>query len=185
MKRMLRSSLYSAKSLFVLILIVATLGACAQGQSADSNPQVDSQFTESDGAAAPIGTIVAVRSDRTVAITQVEKPASIASSSGATVVPKDGKLITVYLKIGNTGSGPGDMLWAKFQLTDSQGRTYDEILNPEESSTINVWSQEKGLDDSTSQIVPEDSINIAKVFRVASNAEGLRLVVNEKFLALE
>ncbi|MEL6385156.1 MAG: DUF4352 domain-containing protein [Cyanobacteria bacterium J06626_18] len=177
--------MYLVGGFFALILIVAAIGAFTKGQSGANNSQVDSQFTESDGTAAPIGKIVTVRSDLTVAVTQVEKPESISSSRGATLAPEGGKLVIVYLKVGNTGSDSGDMLRTQFRLTDSQGRTYDELLTPEESGTVNLWSQDRGLDDSASQISPGDSINIAKVFRVAANAEGLRLVVNEKMLAIE
>ena len=67
-----------------------------------------------------------------------------------------------------------------FKLTDSQGGKYDDIEDFSETMTINSWAESLGLADSGDQLFPGASAKTVVVFRVALDAGGLILNVNDK-----
>lgn len=99
---------------------------------------------------------------------------------------KGGKLVVVYITTKNTGSESGNMFWSEFQLVDSEGNKYDDIEDFTELITVNMWAKSKGLSETGDQLFPGGSANSALVFRVAPNASGLKLVVNnDKTFSIE
>ena len=70
------------------------------------------------------------------------------------------------------------MFWSQFQLVDSEGKKYDDIEDFTEMMTVNMWAKNNGLAETGDQLFPGGTANSALVFRVAPNASGLRLVVN-------
>jgi len=94
------------------------------------------------------------------------------------VESKGGKLMVIYMSLKNTGQKSGNMFWSKFQLIDNQGRKYDEIEDFEETISINSWLESKGLEETGNQLFPGATAQTAKVFRVAPDADGLKLTIN-------
>jgi hypothetical protein len=130
--------------------------------------------------AAPLGAEVAVKGDRAMKVTGSEEVSSLPSGNPfqEPLEAKGGKLVVVYVTTKNTGNESGNMFWSQFQLVDSEGKKYDDIEDFTEIMTVNMWAKNKGLAETGDQLFPGGSANSALVFRVAPNASGLKLVVN-------
>jgi hypothetical protein len=139
------------------------------------------------GAVIPLGTVEAVRGDRSLGVTGSREFSSISVSNQFMdpVASKGGRLVAVYLTIKNTGKESGDMSWTRFRLKDSEDRTYDAISDFSEITTISMWTEEQGLASPGDQLFPGGTANTVAVFRVAPDATGLRLNVNQNTFAIE
>lgn len=95
---------------------------------------------------------------------------------------KGGKLVVIYMSLKNTGQESGNMFWSKFNLVDNQGRKYDEIEDFEEVVSINTWLKSHRYGEAAGatgdQLFPGATAETAKVFRVAPDADGLKLTIN-------
>lgn len=130
--------------------------------------------------AVPLGAEEQVKSDRAMKVTSSEVVSSLPSGNQfqEPLESKGGKLVVVYVTIKNTGSESGNMFWSQFQLVDSEGKKYDDIEDFTEMMTVNMWAKNNGLAETGDQLFPGGTANSAIVFRVAPNASGLKLIVN-------
>lgn len=144
-----------------------------------SNSSSSSQAQEKP---APVGVSRLVKGNRSLTVTSSRNYTTIYSDNQFMdpVTSKGGKLIAVFLTIKNTGNESGNMFWTTFKLVDSQGRKYDDIEDFSEIMTINSWSEGQGLVDSGDQLFPGAIAKTVVVFRVAPDASGLKLKVNDK-----
>ena len=154
--------------------------------SASSSPvevQAQSQPVAKTSSQIPLGVEEQIRSDRSLKVTGSETYSKISANNSfgfaEPVTPKGGKLIAVFMTIKNTGNESGNAFWSQFQLEDSQKRIYDKIEDFKETVTINMWADGRGLAEAGDQIFPGGTSETVAVFRVAPDAEGLVLVVNE------
>jgi hypothetical protein len=155
----------------------------SEGSATDATPKA-----EADGTAdiVPLNTATTVRDDREITITQSEIVESLQGNQlTQPIEAKGGKLIIVYMTIANTGSESGNMMFSQFKLTDDQGRSYEAITDFNDLTTFAVWTQAKGLDDTNADIFPGGQFNIAKIFRVATDAENLTMEVNGTRFAIQ
>ena len=129
---------------------------------------------------------VNVRGDRAVQVVEMETVDQITpyNQFADPVDGKGGQLVTVKMNLKNTGQESGDMMWTDFKLIDSQGRKYDDIDDLSEMVSIDMWLEDRGLDKASSQMFPGATIETAKVFRVAPDASGFKLVVNGKSIII-
>ncbi|MBG1258336.1 hypothetical protein [Nostoc commune] len=127
-----------------------------------------------------------VKSDRAVQVVAVETINRIVPNNEfmKPVEAKGGQLVVIGMKLKNSGQESGDMMYTKFQLLDSQGRKYNEINNFEEMISLNAWLKENDVEEAGSQMFPGETIKIAKVFRVASDASDFKLVVNGNLISI-
>lgn len=170
----------------------AMLGTSITGGNPSSSPSsgVGTQSSPSSGeqssaaSSIKVGTEDLVREDRSLTVTGSEEHSSISSSNQFMdpVPAKGGKLIAVFMTIKNTGSESGNMFWTDFKLMDSKGRKYDDIEDFTEIMTINDWAKGLGLADQGDQLFPGATAKTVAVFRVAPDAEGLQLLVNDNKL---
>ena len=130
-----------------------------------------------------VGVMANVKEDRAVKIDRIESfDRIVANNQFATPIEgKGGKLIVVYMTLKNTGSESGNMSWSRFRLEDNEGRKYDEIDN---FMTQSIWFKEHGLESANAQLFPGGTGETAKIFRVASDAKNLKLVINSKIFKL-
>lgn len=77
------------------------------------------------------------------------------------------------------------MFWSRFQLLDSQGRKYAELEDFEESMSINMWLKAQGLEEAGNQMFPGATAKTAKVFRVAPDASGMKLAINNTLFNIQ
>lgn len=129
----------------------------------------------------PLGVEEQVKDDRAMKVTGSEFLSSL-STDNQFMEPlgaKGGKLVVVYLTTKNIGKESGNMFWSQFALTDSQGNKYDDIKDFSEMMTVNMWAKDKGLAQTGDQLFPGGTANSAIVFRVAPNANELKLLVND------
>lgn len=127
-----------------------------------------------------------MRNDRSLQVTGSETFSSIAAPYLDPVSPKGGKLVGVFMTIKNTGKESGNMLWTQFQLEDSQNRKYDDIEDFTEIVTLNMWAKNQGLAETSNQLFPGATAKTVAVFRVAPDAQDLKLVVNNnKYFSIE
>ena len=164
----------------------STTGGSSSPSSSGSSSQV---APSTDGGQAAVGAIKVgtedlVREDRSLTVTGSEEHSSISSSNQFMdpVPAKGGKLIAVFMTIKNTGNESGNMFWTDFKLVDSQGRKYDDVEDFTEIMTINDWAKGLGLADNGDQLFPGATAKTVAVFRVAPDAEGLQLLVNDNRL---
>jgi ARC6-like, IMS domain/Domain of unknown function (DUF4352) len=124
-----------------------------------------------------VGVMANVRSDRAVKVDGIKTfDRIVASNPFATAIEgKGGKLIVVYITLKNTGNESGNMAWSRFRLEDKEGRKYTEI---DDFMTKSLWVKEQGLDRDNEQIFPGGTAQTAKIFRVANDANKLKLAVN-------
>ena len=101
------------------------------------------------------------------------------------VLSKGGRLIAVYMTIRNTGKESGNLYWTTLQLVDNQGRKYDKIEDFEDSVTVNSWAKGQGMAETGDQLFPGAAAQTVTVFRVSPDAEGLRLLANNKYFSIE
>lgn len=147
----------------------------------DSNSksdESDSQLTNEDKDFVPLGVTKKVRGNRTVLIQGIETYFSISSEFLGTVTSDGGKLVAVYMKLGNTGTRSGDMTFSSFQLTDSSNRKYEPLDDFEDMVIINSWIEDRGLKYPDSQMFPGGSIETVIVFRTPQDATGFKINVN-------
>ncbi len=150
-------------------------------ESSTSSPPAAQTSEASAPSVVPLGADQQVRDDRSLKVSGSETLDSISSGNQFVdpVSPKGGKLVAVYMTVRNTGKESGNMFWTNFMLEDSQGRKYDDIEDFEEIMTVNMWAKSQGLAETGDQLFPGATANTAAVFRVAPDAEGLRLLVND------
>lgn len=130
---------------------------------------------------------VNVRSDRAVQVVGIiEANDSIVPDNEffEPVEAQGGQLIMVGIKIKNTGQESGNMAWSTYQLVDAQERKYDEINDFSESMSIKEWLKDRGLEEPSSQLFPGQTVEVAKVFRVAPDASDFKLAVNGKLISI-
>ena len=170
----------------LLIFSVLAAGSVDSDESSSSSNSSSGESAEVKEKVTPVGTFSAVRGDRSIAITNTEVYTTIYANNQFMdpVTSKGGKLIGVFLAIKNTGKESGNMFWTSFQLIDDQGRKYDDIEDFTEILTINNWSESLGLADSGDQLFPGATAKTVLVFRVAPDASGLKLSVNDKLFAI-
>jgi hypothetical protein len=148
----------------------------------NGTPAVPSETTKPEvSQVVPLGVADQVRDDRSLKVTSSEVFTSISSGNQfiAPIESKGGKLVGIFMSIKNTGKESGNMFWTQFQLEDSQGRKYDDIEDFTEIMTVNSWAKNQGLAEAGDQLFPGATANTVAVFRVAPDAQGLKLIVNE------
>jgi hypothetical protein len=148
--------------------------------TAGSEPKPEATSQGSSQQAIPLGVEEQVKGDRAMKVTASEVVSTLPSGNQfqEPLESKGGKLVVVYVTIKNTGSESGNMFWSEYQLVDSDGNKYDDIEDFTEMMTVNMWAKNKGLAETGDQLFPGGTANSALVFRVAPNASGLNLVVN-------
>jgi hypothetical protein len=131
-----------------------------------------------------IGKWANVRSDRAIQVTEVNTVSQISPNNefATPVDSKGGQLVVVTMKLKNIGQESGDMMWTDFKLIDTQGRKYDDVDDFSEILSIDMWLGDQGLDKAGSQMFPGETIETAKVFRVAPDASNFKLAVNGKII---
>lgn len=161
------------------VLNGGTGGTPGDSASVQSTVQQSSQ-------AVPLGASEQVKSDRALQVNGSDTFSPITAPYLDPVSPKGGKLVGVFMTIKNIGKESGNMFWTKFQLEDSQGRKYDDIEDFTEIVTLNSWAKNQGLAETGDQLFPGATAKTVSVFRVAPDAEGLKLIVNgNKAFAIE
>lgn len=130
---------------------------------------------------------MSARGDRSVTVKGSELVDSINPSNqfSSPIEAKGGKLAVVYLSLKNTGQESGNMMFTDFKMVDSQGRTYDQLQDFEELGSLYMWMEDKGLSSPEDQLFPGGENETAIVFRVAPDAEGLQLSVNDQLMAIQ
>jgi hypothetical protein len=144
-------------------------------------PSQPSTSSNSSQQSVPLGVEEQVKDDRAMKVTGSEFLSSL-STDNQFMEPlgaKGGKLVVVYVTIKNIGKESGNMFWSQFALTDSQGNKYADIEDFSEMMTVNMWAKSKGLAETGDQLFPGGTANSAIVFRVAPNANDLKLLVND------
>jgi hypothetical protein len=187
------------KRLLFAILATSLLAACG-GPPAETTTQAQSEPTEATTSepetsnepetatpdVTPVGTELAVRGDRAITVTGSEVVDIITINEFfPPIEAKGGKLAIVYLNLKNIGNESGNMFFTQFKLVDDQGREYSELQDFEEIGSLYLWLEEKGLASPDDQLFPGGEAQSARVFRVAPDAEGLQLSVNNKLMAIE
>ncbi|CAK6694695.1 DUF4352 domain-containing protein [Synechococcus sp. BA-124 BA4] len=152
-------------------------------QSGSTNSESSSTSgsnTQPTESVTPLGTEQQIRSDRSLIVTGSEVLQSISSENQFIdpVESKGGKLVAVFVTIKNTGKESGNMFWSQFKLKDSQDRSYDAIEDFTEIMAIDAWAKDQGLADKGDQLFPGAVAQTVAVFRVAPDANGLSLVMN-------
>lgn len=161
------------------VLNGGTGGTPGDSASVQSPAQQSSQ-------AIPLGASEQVKNDRALQVNGSETFSTITAPYLDPVSPKGGKLVGVFMTIKNTGKESGNMFWTQFQLEDSQGRKYDDIEDFTEIVTLNAWAKNQGLAETGDQLFPGATAKTVAVFRVAPDAQGLKLVVNNsKYFSIE
>lgn len=185
-----------AKKILILLLSLISQGlSCSvltpsdttqtsSSSSTATTQDTSSPTSEEPKAVIPLGTENSVRPDRSITVNSSNVVDVIAPQFLTPVEGKGGQLIAVYITVKNTGSESGNMAFSTFKLQDSQGRSFDEIADFEETVSIGSWASSQGLDDSSSQIFPGGELKIVKVFRVSPDAEELALIVNDSSFAI-
>lgn len=182
----------------VLMSIISTIAlgdgekATTSSSSDTTTEQVETSTTENsapandppantDGGEVSLNSWGDVRGDRSIKVSgsEITDQLNPGNEFMEPLTADGGKLVVVYVDIKNTGNESGDMFWSQFALRDSQGRSYKEIADFDELMTISMWAEAQGLKDSGDQLFPGATANVAKVFRVAPDASGLVMVVNE------
>jgi len=135
----------------------------------------------------PIGTLAKVRKDYAIRIEGSEVVDSISVEHPfMKVVTGNGEyLLVVYVTFKNIGSESGNMTSQRFQLVDDQARKYDEIENAGEKLTVWSWLDSKELSKAEDQLSAGSTAKTAKVFRVAPDAVGLKMMVNNITFSLK
>lgn len=156
----------------------------ASNQPTTSDTSSSESRSSSKTSVIPLGLKESVRDDRALQVTGSREYSSISVSNQFfdPVTSKGGRLVAVFMTIENTGKESGNMFWTDMRLKDSEGRAYDSIEDFTEIMTINAWAEEQGLDDAGDQLFPGATANTVSVFRVAPDAAGLQLDVNQKAL---
>ncbi|MGK7889782.1 MAG: DUF4352 domain-containing protein [Leptolyngbyaceae cyanobacterium] len=168
---------------YIVGAIALVLAACSSVLVAEilkAEPSAQTAEVESSVEAIPLNTAQSVQGNREVTVLRSESLETITAEFMEPVEEKGGKLIVVYVELKNTGNQSGSMMFTQFQLADSQGRQYDEISGLEQLTTVNSWLAAQGLGRSTDQMLPGGTNQTAKIFRVASDAEGFTLIVNDQ-----
>jgi Domain of unknown function (DUF4352) len=162
--------------------ITSSLFPNSSGGTLDTSKDQSSvvQQQPSKPASVPLASLEQVKDDRALQVDSSETLETIAANNEfmEPVQSKGGKLVGVFLTIKNTGKESGNMFWTTFQLRDSQDRRYDDIEDFKEIMTIDMWAKDQGLAQAGDQLFPGATAKTAVVFRVAPDAEDLKLVVN-------
>ena len=187
--KFLKGCLMLGGGLFGLLLMVGLFVGNSDGpqevQADQTNPSLDASSDasrESDTIA--LNSESAISGDRSIVVTGSEVVDYIPSDNQFTdpVEAKGGKLVVVYMTLSNTGSDSGNTFFTDFNLVDSQEREYDTIEDLTESIVVDTWAESKGLGSNGDQLFPGASVDVLQVFRVAPDADALKLFVrNKKF----
>ena len=184
------------KSLSALA-VVGLLAACTPSTAPTTTPETESAQPQEEVAqqepqeeksdSAPIGTPVAVRDDRTITVKESEIVDSIRMDDQfvSPIEGKGGKLAIVYMTLANTGQESGNMFFTDFTVIDSQGRTYEELQDFDELGSLYFWLEKNNLSSPEDQIFPGGEMDTAKVFRIAPDAEDLKLFVNRNLMDIQ
>ena len=169
------------------ISVFLTLGLMACGAASQANGGSPQEAYANTSDITAVGTVVGVRNNRTVLVERSKEVIKLQADNGFTppIENRGGKLLLVHLTLGNTSSTSGDMLGTQLQLMDSQGRQYNDISSSEDGESLSIWLEEQGLEDFSAQILPGETIQTAKVFRVARDADELKLLVDDQAFAIE
>lgn len=156
-----------------------------QTKATDSSVQQGSVQTESK--TIPLAAKTNIRTDRALTVNSLELVDQLSVNNGFTqpLEAKGGKIAIVRMTLENTGNESGNSVFTSAKLIDSQGRSYDQIQDFEEAGTIYLWEDAEGLDSINDQLFPGGIAEIAKVFRVAPDASGFTVVVNNLNFATE
>jgi hypothetical protein len=168
--------------------LVPFMGGSPQETGGGGSGSQTTEASKKQSAVVPVGVAESVRGDRSLTVTGSNAMSSIRVSNQFMdpIESKGGQLIAVYMTISNTGKESGNMFWTSFDLEDSQGRKYDSVEDFADLTTLNMWIEEQGLASSGDQLFPGASAQTVAVFRVAPDAQGLRLVVNEnRYFAID
>ena len=87
--------------------------------------------------------------------------------------PITGTVVLVGLAIENTGNESGNMMFSSFTLTDSQGRSYDELSATDTS--FSIWKDEVGFKSRSEDLYPGEARMDVVAFRVAPDASGFTM----------
>lgn len=188
--KFLKGCLTSIGGLVVLLMLAGLLLDTGNKTVSTADTVSTNNVTEiaaADSSTAPqksvaLGIWANVADDRSIKVDRSDVLESLipANQFATPVDTKGGKLIVVYLSLKNTGQESGNMFWSTFQLQDSQERKYDDLKDFEELSSVNLWLSEQGLANQGDQIFPGGTAQTAKIFRVAPNATGLKLIVKRQ-----
>lgn len=172
---------------FVLVVFVAAL-LLGRGGNQETNSSKSGGTSNSGTASSPtspqsvaLGTWADATRNRAIKINRSNIVTQISPNNQfmKPVESKGGKLVVIYMSLKNTGQESGNMFWSKFQLIDNQGRKYDEIEDFKETVSISTWLESQGLEKAGNQLFPGATAQTAKVFRVAPDADGLKLTIND------
>ena len=163
------------------------LVATPDTQTKATNPSAQQGSVQSGSKTIPLTEKANTRTDRALAVNSLELVEQLSAGDGFTapLEAKGGKIAIVRMTLENTGKDSGDSAFTMAKLIDSQGRSYDQIQDAEESGTIYLWEEAEGLGSTSDQLFPGGTAEIAKVFRVAPDASGFTLVVNNLDFATE
>lgn len=128
----------------------------------------------------PVNTMTSVRDDRAVQIDSLEIVDSLSAPYTEPLTGGTGKLAVLYFQVQNTGNETGNLAFSSYDLIDSQGRKYSEISDFMEAGQVWSWSESQGLGSASQQLFPGETMSTAKVFRVAPDAEGFKVLINKK-----
>lgn len=171
---------------FVLVVLIAALlfGRGGNQQATSPNSDGTSNSGTASSPAPPqsvaLGTWANTTKDRAIKVNRSDVVTQISPDNQfmKPVESKGGKLVVIYMSLKNTGQESGNMFWSKFHLVDNQGRKYDEIEDFEEIVSVNAWLKNQRLEKTGDQLFPGATAETAKVFRVAPDADGLKLTIN-------
>jgi hypothetical protein len=186
MMKFLKGCSVIAGGFFLLVIVTSVLFGSNANKSGtnETNATGNAAYVQSQESI-PVGTLVDIKSDRAVQIERSENVNSIAGNEFMkSVEAKGGKLVVVYMTLKNTGQESGNMFWSSFQLVDDQGRKYDEVQDFEEIVTIGAWLETQGLEDTSNQLFPGATAKTAKVFRVAPDASGLKMITDGRTFSI-
>ena len=128
----------------------------------------------------PIGEMTDVRNDRAVQVDSLEVVDSLSIPYAEPLTGGTGKLAVLYFQVQNTGKETGSLVFSTYDLIDSQGRKYSEISDFMEAGQVWLWAESQGLGSPSQQLFPGETAPTAKVFQVAPDAEGFKVLINDK-----
>jgi hypothetical protein len=137
----------------------------AETTNSAANPSTSSQSTQLFKA----GDVVTA-GDRSITVGQVTTSNGLkADNPFAEAI--DGQIVLVYFTLTNSGSESGNVLFSSFQLSDQQGRRYDEISD----LSYSLWRDEQSLKSRSDDLYPGESRSDVAAFRIAPDASGFTL----------
>lgn len=126
-----------------------------QQKEAPKNPGIGSTVSESG---------------RSVRIDSIERHQGL-QANNQFAKPIDGSIVLVYATFSNTSNEQGNFIFSAFDLTDSQGRKYEEITD----LSYSLWRDENGFKSRSEDYYPGESRKEVIAFRVAPDAQGFQM----------